>query len=56
MASIDIKLSLKEAEILCIILTKSDPFGIFSGAVVKRIDDEAKKKIHEMMKEKEQTK
>lgn len=48
MPPITITLSLKEAETLCIAMSKVDPFGVFSGAVVKRIDEAARKSLEGM--------
>ena len=53
MATITINLTLKQAENLCIMMAKADPFGIWTGDVLRQIDETAKKHIHEMMAEKE---
>ena len=53
MSTISINLSLKQAENLCIMMSKADPFGIWTGEPLKQIDEKAKKLIHEMMAEKE---
>jgi hypothetical protein len=53
MSTITINLTLKQAENLCIMMSKSDPFGIWTGDILRQIDETAKKHIHEMMAEKE---
>jgi hypothetical protein len=53
MSTISINLSLKQAENLCIMMAKSDPFGIWTGDILRQIEETAKKHIHEMMAEKE---
>jgi hypothetical protein len=53
MATITINLTLKQAENLCIMMAKSDPFGIWTGDILQQVNETAKKHIHEMMAEKE---
>lgn len=45
MPTITITLTLKEAETLCIAMRKVDPFGVFAGGVVRRIDEAARKSL-----------
>lgn len=40
--TISLALSLREAEAVCRFLTKADPLGVYTGGVVRRIDEEAR--------------
>ena len=53
METITITLTLKQAENLCIMMCKSDPFGIWTGEPLKQIDAKAKQLIHDKIAEKE---
>lgn len=42
MNEITVQMTLKEAEAVCRILNKADPLGVFSGAVIKRVEAAAR--------------
>lgn len=47
MPTITITLTLKEAETLCIAMRRVDPFGVFGGDIIKRIDAAAREILQE---------
>lgn len=51
MITLSILITLKEAEAACLIMRKGDPFGVFTGELLKRIETEARDKIENSKKD-----
>ena len=54
--TIPLSLSLKEAESVCMFLTKADPLGVYTGGVVRRIDETARNSMEAIIKNNEMEK
>ena len=56
MVTITVTLTLKQAEAICMAVSKVDPYGVYSCDVVKKIDTIAKEEMAKISAEKENKK